>query len=189
MCVCICMYVEIAVETRCVKFPWSCTCRQLWTARCGLEEEQALLLSHLFRPLPQLSKRKAAWAWRMLKLGWREFREPLHSSVSGLEAQCLPYCFYCPRPQAFTLFVRILDLPQTFSLTWQMPWGAQVLTSETAVYVVGAASQKRTLMLPMNESPVLSWQTQGRHVLSNIQESLLISREQWLEIFQTWWHG
>lgn len=69
---CICMYVEIAVEARCVRFPWSCTCRQLWTARCGLEEEQALLLSHLFRPLPQLSKRKAAWAWRMLKLGWRE---------------------------------------------------------------------------------------------------------------------
>lgn len=80
VCMCICMYVETPVEARCVRFPWSCTCRQLWTARCGLEEEQTLLLSPFSRPLLQVWKQKCAWAWRMLKLSWQEFREPLHSS-------------------------------------------------------------------------------------------------------------
>lgn len=98
--------------------------------------------------------------------------------------------FYFPRPQAFTLFIRILDLPQTFNLTWQMLWGAQVLTSETAVYVVGAASQKRTLDAPYEGKPRTQLASTSETCSFKFSRKLaLSSREQWLEIFQTWWRG
>lgn len=131
-----------------------------------------------------------AKVWRMLKLNWQEFWEPFHSSGFWLRGSV---------PSALLLFSTIAG----FYPVRQNPRSASNFQSNLADALRRPGSHFWNCCLcswccVTEKNPGCSLWIKPRAQLASTSETCsfklsrelaLISREEWLGILQTWWHG